>query len=57
MTRLLRVPFHGPDATIIEAATDAYGSNQGIQLLEYIIVMLVNEFGVSALLFHRLVVT
>ena len=57
MTRLLRVPFHGPDATIIEAATDAYGSNQGIKLLEYIIVMLVNEFGVSALLFHRLVVT
>ena len=49
--------IHSPDTTVFEAATDAYGINQGIQLFEHIVVVIVNKFGMSALLFCRLVAT
>ena len=48
---LLRVPFHGLDTTVLEAAIHAYGFNQGTQLLVYVVVVIVYWFWGCTLLF------
>ena len=57
MAWLEKDPIHSPGTNVFQAATDAYDINQGIQLFEYIEVVIVNKFGMSALLFRRLVGT
>ena len=52
MAWLPRNPFFNAGTTVFEAAADAFGINQGIQLFGYIVVVVGNKFWMSALLFH-----